>query len=110
MSEHWLPSGGTEDILYPGSRKKGMHICNLFTNNKPTESICFFLSPYPAVLNNFSNKFSLLLKQVISLSPYPTLVMPFHQKLKSGDFLGGPVVKIQSFHCRGHRFNPRLGD
>ena len=23
---------------------------------KPTKSICFFLSPYPAVLNNFSNK------------------------------------------------------
>ena len=25
------------------------------------------------------------------------------------DFLGGPVLEIPCFHCRGHRFDPRLG-
>ena len=32
--------------------------------------------------------------------------------LKSGtrDFLGSPVVKIPCFNCRGHGFNPSLGN
>ena len=34
VSEHWLWSGGMEDILIPGSRKKEMYIKNIFTNNK----------------------------------------------------------------------------
>ena len=25
------------------------------------------------------------------------------------EFLGGPVVKDSCFHCRGHKFDPRLG-
>ena len=28
----------------------------------------------------------------------------------SGDFPGGPVVKILYFHCKGHGFNSRLGN
>ena len=31
------------------------------------------------------------------------------KNLGSRDFLGGPVVKNSSFHCRGHRFNPWSG-
>ena len=27
----------------------------------------------------------------------------------SSEFLGGPVVKNSCFHCRGHRFDTRLG-
>ena len=32
------------------------------------------------------------------------------KNLGSRDFLGGPVVKNSSFHCRGHRFNPWSGN
>ena len=27
-----------------------------------------------------------------------------------GDFPGGPVVKTLCFHCKGHGFDPRLGN
>ena len=26
------------------------------------------------------------------------------------EFLGGPVVRTQRFHCQGHKFNPWLGN
>ena len=32
------------------------------------------------------------------------------KKEKKRDFPGGPVVKIPCFHCRGHRFNPLMGN
>ena len=31
-------------------------------------------------------------------------------KTKNRDFPGGPVVKTPHSQCRGHRFNPRLGN
>ena len=30
--------------------------------------------------------------------------------LATGDFPGGPVVKTLRFHCRGHGFDPWLGN
>ena len=33
-----------------------------------------------------------------------------HNKPCVEDFLGGPVVRNLCFHCRGHGFNPRLGN
>lgn len=27
---------------------------------------------------------------------------------RGGEFRGGPVIKIQSFHCRGHWLDPWL--
>ena len=32
------------------------------------------------------------------------------EKQSLWDFPGGPVVKTPSFQCRGHRFDPRLGN
>ena len=32
------------------------------------------------------------------------------KKNPSWDFPGSPVTKIPFFHCRGHRFNPWLGN
>ena len=32
------------------------------------------------------------------------------QKMKNKDFSGGPVVKTPCFQCRGHGFNPWLGN
>ena len=33
-----------------------------------------------------------------------------HSNICWGDFSGGPVVRTPSFHCRGHRFDPWLGE
>ena len=32
------------------------------------------------------------------------------KKTECGDFPGGPVVKTPQFHCRGHGFDPWLGN
>ena len=33
-----------------------------------------------------------------------------HVRNNQGDFPGGPVVRAPSFHCRGPRFDPWLGN
>ena len=37
-------------------------------------------------------------------------IWDFIRNAESWDFPGGPVVKILSFHGRGHRFHPWLGN
>ena len=40
---------------------------------------------------------------------YNNVPKPYKKK-RGRDFPGGPVVKTLSFHCRGHGFNPCLGN
>ena len=39
-----------------------------------------------------------------------TMWVNLKNKMLSRDFPGGPVVKTPCFHCRGHWFDPWLGN